>query len=477
MLTRASRSLARRVAHLLPSTPPTFWKGQLIAIACAAAGGISRLLVEPLVDDGIPVVLFYPFVLIASAWGGTFSGITTLILAAGIANFFFMPPFWQFTLDKPAAVTLTAFSIACGVVIAMTGVFRAVVDIHREAQQLLKENEARFEAFAQAMPNQVWSATPDGQLDWINNQVFAYSGFTFDDLAGSQWSRMVHPADLAAAATTWAKSLSEGTEYQTEFRLRRADGSFRWHLARALPIKDPSGQITRWIGTNTDIEHHKAIEAQQELLTHELEHRMKNTMAMISAIAAQTFRAAATKEEARTTFIDRLSAFNRAHDLLVKTSWTTAPMTTVAEGALAPHDAGEGKIRINGDAIVLTARQAMSLSLVLHELATNAVKYGALSVADGTVDVTWTCDVRDETRVLSFRWREAGGPKVAPPSRRGFGSRLIESTLSGDFGASVKIEYAPDGLVCEFDALMTQADLSMLASTHGEQGAVADNLL
>jgi PAS domain S-box-containing protein len=456
-----------------------------------------------------------------------------------------------------------------------------------QAEQHLKASEARFRTFAQAMPNQVWSATPDGQLDWFNDQVFAYSGLTFDDLAGSKWSRMVNPDDIGAAAATWAKALSEGIAYQTEFRLRREDGSFRWHLARALPIKDKTSEITRWIGTNTDIDDYKAIaaeleesrqrvtvainaadigtwdldprsgvlkwdrrcyelfgltpgkpisfeiflaglhpldreavekacldamkvdgtqaydieyrtvglddgierwcsakgkahfdngvavrfigtirdisklkkaEAQQELLTRELEHRMKNTMAMISAIASQTFRTASTKEEAQTIFDARLRAFNNAHDELVKSSWTTAPMTTVVEGALAPHRSGEGRIRIEGAAVILTAKQALSLAIALHELATNATKYGALSVPGGTIDVTWTCNLCDETPVLCFCWRESGGPQVAPPARRGFGSRLIESTLSSDFGGAAKIEYAPEGLICKFETKMSDLD-------------------
>ncbi len=454
----------------------------------------------------------------------------------------------------------------------------------KAAEQALVESETHFKTFAQAMPNQVWSATPDGQLDWFNNQVFSYSGLAFDDLAGSKWAQMVHADDIGAAAATWARALSHGTPYQTEFRLRRADGSFRWHLARALPITDHANQITRWIGTNTDIDNQKEIEEQlfesqqrvalainaadigtwdfdppsgvlkwddrcyqlfgltpgkpvsfdgflagihpddreatekacldamqpggsggydieyrtigledgierwcsakgkasfengeasrfigtirdisklkraelqQQLLTRELEHRMKNTMAMVGAIASQTFRTATTKEEARTIFDARLSALNQAHDVLVQSSWTSAPMQTVVEAALAPHQTGEGRIRAGGPPVDLTARQALSLALALHELATNAAKYGALSAPGGTIDVSWDCTASEGTQVLRFDWREHGGPVVSPPSRRGFGSRLIESTLSSDFGSSVRIDYLPEGVVCSFATKLT----------------------
>ena len=167
------------------------------------------------------------------------------------------------------------------------------------AAEAQRESEARFKTFAQAMPNQVWSATPDGQLDWLNNQVLSYAGLRFDDLAGNKWAQMVHPDDIDAASARWAEALSSSTLYETEFRLRRADGAYRWHIARAVPIKDSFGTTVRWIGTNTDVERQKASEAQLKLLAGELEHRIKNTMAMVAAITDQTFRTAATKEEAR----------------------------------------------------------------------------------------------------------------------------------------------------------------------------------
>ena len=451
----------------------------------------------------------------------------------------------------------------------------------KAAEQALSESETRFKTFAQAMPNQVWSATPDGLLDWFNDQVFSYSGLKFDTLSGNGWTQMVHPEDIGPAAATWARALSNGTQYQSEFRLRRADGSFRWHLARAVPIRDENKEITRWIGTNTDIDNQKEIEEQlvesqqrvesainaadigtwdfdpqtgvlkwdnrcyqlfglrpdkpisfdvflaglhpndrdatekacldamqpdgpqgydveyrtiglddgverwcsakgkaffengapvrfigtirdisklkraelqQQLLTRELEHRMKNTMAMVGAIASQTFRTANTKEEARTIFDARLHALNQAQDVLVQSSWTSAPIQTVVDGALAPHQTGEGRIRTCGPAVNLTAKQALSLALALHELATNAAKYGALSVPEGTIDVSWDYAAAEGDRWLRFGWREQGGPPVLPPTRRGFGSRLIESTLSSDFGSSVKVDYHPEGVVCSFES-------------------------
>lgn len=346
-------------------------------------------------------------------------------------------------------VTVTLIRDAAGNPDKLLSVSRDITEAHR-ATQALQESEARFKTFAQAMPNQVWSATPDGNLDWFNDRVFAYSGLKFEELVGAKWALMVHEDDIPAAARNWAESLSSGEPYQTEFRLRGKDGSYSWHLAHALPIRSAAGQITRWIGTNTDISRLKQAEDQKQLLTYELEHRIANTMAIVSAIAGQTFRTATTKEEAQTALEARFRALNQAHAALVQSRWDGATMATVVEGALAPHRSGEGRITIGGPAVDLNAKQSLSLALALHELATNATKYGALSVPEGKVDVAWNVTPGDEGPLLAFCWRESGGPDVSPPSRRGFGSRLIENTLASDFGVSPTIDYARDGLVCSF---------------------------
>ena len=356
------------------------------------------------------------------------------------------PKWWE--------VTVTLIRDAEGNPDRLLSVSRDITEARR-SELAVRESETRFKTYAQAMPNQVWSATMDGQLDWFNDQVFAYSGLKFEDLVGSRWTQMVHADDIEPAAGSWAKARETGKQYQVEFRLRQHDGAWRWHISRALPIKDGTGAITRWIGTNTDINDRKAAEAQQQLLARELEQRMKNTIAMVGAIANQTFRTAATKEDARTIFDARLRALNQAHDVLIASSWASAPMSVVVDGALGPYRTGEARIHAKGPAVDLSAKQALSLSLALHELATNATKYGALSIPGGTIDVTWDWTPLEAIPMLRFAWRESGGPPVSAPSRRGFGSRLIESTLSSDFETSVKVDYLPAGVVCSFETKLS----------------------
>ncbi len=146
----------------------------------------------------------------------------------------------------------------------VTGIFVEGIDVTptHDLVTALRDSEAQFRTFAQAMPNQVWTSPPTGALDWFNEQTFIYSGLDQDALAGSGWARIVHPDDIGEAAAAWTKSLATGERYEIEFRLRRADGIYRWHLARALPIRDGGGDLVRWIGTNTDIHERKQAEAE-----------------------------------------------------------------------------------------------------------------------------------------------------------------------------------------------------------------------
>lgn len=160
----------------------------------------------------------------------------------------------------------------------LAGVVQDVTEKYR-AQRELRESEARFAALAQALPNHVWTARPDGQLDWFNDRVHGYSGRSYDELEGNGWVSMVHPEDVPEAAARWESALSSGQTYEAELRLRQADGSYRWHIARAVPVKDELGEILRWIGTNTDIEEQRETRAKLEELNRTLEQRVADRTA------------------------------------------------------------------------------------------------------------------------------------------------------------------------------------------------------
>ena len=194
-------------------------------------------------------------------------------------------------------------------------------------------------------------------------------------------------------------------------------------------------------------------EEQKRLLAGELSHRLKNNLTMVQAIASQTLRNAPDMESAKTILGERLQALGRAHDILLTGTGESADIGAVIAGALKLHlDGDAARVTLSGPPCVIDASAALSLSLMIHELATNAIKYGALSVSTGTVSVVWSINDEAGAPILKLRWQEQGGPPVMPPMKRGFGSRLIERGLAGTTGGEVKVEYLPEGVLCVFTA-------------------------
>jgi two-component sensor histidine kinase len=186
-------------------------------------------------------------------------------------------------------------------------------------------------------------------------------------------------------------------------------------------------------------------ERQQKLLLDELNHRVKNTLATVQSIAAQTLRTNPEPRAFREAFEARLVALAGTHDLLTAGAWRGAALRDVAQLEFRPY--GPERYRLDGPEVSLSPAEALSLGLLFHELATNAAKYGALSTGQGRVDVAWSVR-EDGGRRLALTWTETGGPPVVAPTRRGFGSRLIERSLSGELGGEAVLEFAPDGLRC-----------------------------
>ncbi len=244
------------------------------------------------------------------------------------------------------------------------------------------------------------------------------------------------------------------SEPRIELQIRRADtGEVRW-LARDLEFqRDAAGNPVKMFGVMRDITTSKAATERQALLTHELQHRIKNILATVSAIASQTLRSG-DLESARETFTTRLKALAEAHNILTGTGWTEASLRQVLDAALAPHNLG-ARAALRGVDRKLTPRMALSMALAVNELATNAVKYGALSNDAGRVDISWDINIPPSNEPeLVWIWRESGGPRVDAPQRRGFGSVLIERVLGADFGGTVTTDYASKGIVTTLKAPM-----------------------
>ncbi len=207
-----------------------------------------------------------------------------------------------------------------------------------------------------------------------------------------------------------------------------------------------------------DITERNLAIAHQQLLVGELNHRVKNTLATVQAIASQTLNDNATMKEAREAFDSRLTGLATAHDLLTRGNWAGADLVDVVTDSVQPHAGGQNRFRIEGPHIQLEPAPALSLAMALHELCTNAAKYGALSTKTGHVDIVWRLTNSGQERRLHMRWTESGGPIVVTPTRRGFGSRLIERALAMELGGDVAVAYPASGVICTIDAPMPADD-------------------
>ena len=313
-------------------------------------------------------------------------------------------------------------------------------------EQQLYESEAKFHAIADSVDQMIWSTLPDGFHDYYNRRWYEFTGVPNGSTDGEAWNAIFHPEDQELAWDKWHHSLATGEPYEIEYRLRHRSGDYRWVLGRAQPVRNPAGEIIRWYGSCTDIHKIKVAEEQRQLMLAEMNHRVKNTLAMVHAIVSQTLRQADNLKDAQISIQSRIGMMAQAHDRLIQSTWTETKIDEVVEAALVPHRSGQGHFKVEGSDLPIGSKQALALTMALHELATNAAKYGALSIETGKIHIYWDIINKDEDAVFEFNWVESEGPKVEQPTRRGFGSRMIEQALAGYFNGSAELSYKPEGL-------------------------------
>ena len=329
----------------------------------------------------------------------------------------------------------------------------------RDTRQRLSDSEDRFRTLADTMPQMVWSTLPDGFHDYYNARWYEFTGVPAGSTDGEGWNDMFHPEDQVRAWEVWRRSLETGAPYQIEYRLRHVDGTYRWVLGRALPIRDEAGRITRWFGTCTDIHEQKLALHEREVISQELSHRIKNIFAVISGLISFAARSRPDFAPIAADLRQRITALGRAHDFVRPHSPASRPSAQQdsLHGLLGelfePYRRIDRQpITITGDEIAIDDRSATPLALLFHELATNATKYGALSVHDGSVAVA----IAREDDVVTLRWTERGGPQaVEPTGPQGFGSQLIELSAVRQLGGTVERDWQPEGLVMTVRIPMT----------------------
>ena len=329
----------------------------------------------------------------------------------------------------------------------------------RERLEELRAAEERFRTLADNIPTLCWMARPDGEVVWYNSRWYDYTGSTFAQMRGWGWERAVDPDLLPEVNSRWRHCLETGEPFEMTFPLKGADGVFRPFLTQVVPLRDEGGRIVRWFGTNANVTREHRDRERLTLMVNELNHRVKNTLATVQAIATLSLRTEEPPENMRDSLTARILALSKAHDVLTDTQWSGADLREIAALAGVPFDSGEGdrRIRADGPQVQLPPKTAIAVALAFHELATNAAKYGALSTPSGWIELKWTLTGSGGDADLRIVWREIGGPPVKRPRRTGFGTRLIQRGLAADLNGGVTIDYRPDGVVCVIEAKLRPA--------------------
>ncbi len=343
--------------------------------------------------------------------------------------------------------------------------FGAASDVteRREAREALSqvsgelEQQKRFfEALISATPDLVYAFDRDYRFTFANRALLTMWGRTLEESVGKRllevgyepWHAEMHEREIDQVFAT-------GKGIRGEVGFPHATLGWRTYDYIFVPMFDANGEVEAIAGTTRDITDIKRAEEHLKLLVNELNHRVKNTLATIQSIASQTFRGDAATPEARAAFEGRLIALSDAHTVLTRTNWEGASLNEIVDQALGPFtgDSGGERLSTNGPDQRLAPQLSLALAMALHELASNAVKYGAWSVPQGRVSLTFA---REGDR-LRVRWREERGPAIQKPTRKGFGTRLLTQGLARELDGEVVLDYEPDGLTCTIDMRIEEA--------------------
>lgn len=331
-----------------------------------------------------------------------------------------------------------------------------------ESRLKLEAAEARYRAVFDQAATGMARVSASGLFLELNDKFCAIAQYSREEMLRLTFQEITHPDDLKSDVTL-ANSLLAGEidTYCVEKRYVTKTGQSVWVFLTVSLVRDSDGAPDYFVSVIEDISSRKTAEAAQQryqgqlrLMINELNHRVKNTLATVQSMAAQTLRHDPNPATAYGTFEARLLGLAEVHDVLTRENWHGAALREVAERAVRPFGdtAQAARVQLRGPPVWLAPGAALTLALVFHELATNATKYGALSVEGGRVDLTWTFDEASDR--LRLTWVETGGPRVTPPAKKGFGSRLIERGFGGELRGQAQMRYEPDGVTCIMEAVL-----------------------
>lgn len=322
-------------------------------------------------------------------------------------------------------------------------VFWRDVSERKATEAVLRETEIRLAALADAAPNPIWEIDGSG-LVFANGRALDYLGASHADLVGSGWTRFVHPDDVEAFAAAYRSAFAEQRPYEQECRLRRADGQYRWHRNSGRPAANG-----RYVGSSTDVHDLMLLQDRQSFLVRELQHRVRNILTVVRSVFARTVAAGNAIEDMADHFRGRLDALARTQVVTQDGQREVDLENLVREELLSVGVSDGPDVVIAGPDIALPVTVAEMLGLAIHELTTNAVKFGALRGRGGRLRIEWAIEPADDGARLVITWLEQGVPAVGlKPARYGFGSELIEEALPYRLRAWTRLEYRGGGICC-----------------------------
>jgi PAS domain S-box-containing protein len=436
-----------------------------VAVMVIAATFVIRYALDPWLHGSLGL-LFIPAIAVTTLIAGSAAGLFAACISAFVTWYFFLPPLYTFQLSPDAAVGLGAYLLISAIVIGLIhwlqvtiaqlhtaqastqGLARQQVSLIEDLQTTMERLHIAMQASGAATWG--WDVVTNTLDDWTPEYRHLY-GFSPSDPANFEdWWGRIHFADRLHLKERMRQMLANPGDdlWNEEFRIIHPQKGQRWIARWGRAVRDADGSVTRMSGVAMDITDRKQAEERERLLTRELRHRTKNLFTVIGAIAKRSLSGQQTLDQAREAFLGRLIALASADDRLITAESAGARIREMLETELAPYP---GRYVMEGPDVLLQSRLVRDFSLAVHELATNALKYGSLSNESGKVMISWTSLKDNAGDKVKFTWKEIGGPEVDLPTRRGFGTSLLNATLG-----QTHIEYAREGIVYTVDLLIAK---------------------
>jgi PAS domain S-box-containing protein len=431
------RSLYIDIPALRPGTVGAY----ALAIVSVGIATALRVVLDAHLE-GAQFVTLYPAIVITTLISGFGAGFVSAVLSTAAADFFLLSPRWAFSVEDPATVAdLLLFGPLASYLVIIVG--RTRIAAEREQVEARKD---RLQLALDAAQLGWWHYDPSRDVILMDARLKEIFDFTADQEPLDEFMKRVHPDD---AARVWADRQAaldpaDPKPYAHEYRVVQRDGEVRWVDAHGLAYFDGRGRgrrLASFVGTAQDITERKQHEEREHLLMREVNHRAKNMLSVVDAIARQT--AARNPEDFVERFSDRVQALSANQDLLIRNEWKGVDIEDLVRAQLAPFaDLIGSRIVVRGPTLRLNAASAQAVGLALHELTTNAGKYGAISKDTGQLEIAW--GIEDET--FTINWTERDGPPVSPPQWRGFGAVVMKEMAERSVGGNVELDYAPTGV-------------------------------